>query len=847
MTVRANLSTYMHRPHIFAEADGGRDESSTATSSGVPLSRGTSDQSLEREAVESERSPRWAQFERLVEHLSDGVTVQDTSGRLVYANEAGARLSGYSTPGELLDAPVGDFLSRFEVLSANADPVPIESLPGRIALYGRASTAELLVRDRRTGAERWSEVRSYPVLSEDGTVQFVVNIFRDTTESVRHRRLLEDQAQELEEQTAQAQALAEELEQSNEELADALRLVEDAHRREEHLSRATAILASSLDYETTLRRVAELSVPELGDWCSVDLLGVDGGVQQLAVAHVDPEKVRWARALRAKATPDMASATGLPKVLRTGEPEFYPVITDDLLVQSARDADELDVMRAVGFSSALIVPIRAEGIVGALTLVWAETRKQYSKIDLTFATELGRRAGMAIERASNYREAVIARAEAENARAASAERAAWLAKLQDLTLALSRTRSTRDVQGVAMNQGRESFGAASAYLALVDETSNYIDLTATSGLSQEVAERYQRFPITAPIPSAECVRSGRPVLVEDDATFFARFPELDAVRRDTGTQATAAFPLRVGGSVMGTLVFSYESSHPFSEDYVRAARTFAKEVGQAWDRARSREELVVAKTTAEAATSAKSTFLSTMSHELRTPINAILGYSELIRTGVAGPITEAQSSYLARIRASTDHLLDLINDILDLAKIESGQVEVGTEASDASVVIRESADLIDGEARSRGLDFTYACSDGILYVGDPRRVRQILLNLLSNAVKFTTRGGKVRLSCSMHDAEDGKPWVAFTVEDSGIGIRSEELSRMFEAFAQGEQTYTREHGGTGLGLTISRRLARLMGGDVTATSVVGKGSRFTLALPASAGSASNSRLTNVRD
>src|SRR4051812_9070692 len=122
--------------------------------------------------------PRWAQFELLISHLNDGVTVQDSTGKLVYANDAGAQLSGYATPADLLAAPVGDYQTRFEVLSATARPIPLQSLPGRVALQGKATTAELLVRDRRNGSERWSEVRSYPVHDDTGGVLFVVNVFR---------------------------------------------------------------------------------------------------------------------------------------------------------------------------------------------------------------------------------------------------------------------------------------------------------------------------------------------------------------------------------------------------------------------------------------------------------------------------------------------------------------------------------------------------------------------------------------------------------------------------------------------------------------------------------------------
>ena len=781
-------------------------------------------------------APAWGQFEMLVAHLSDGVTVQDTSGKLVYANAAGARLSGYATPAELLAAPVSDFAERFEVLSADGVPLRLNDLPGRRALQGTAADAMLRVRERATDIERWSEVRAYPVRADaeaGSDVVFVVNIFRDVTEDVRQRHLVDEQAQELEEQTAQAQAMAEELQQANEDLADALRITEEARRREEYLSQATAILASSLDYEATLQRVAEQAVPALADWCSVDILSPSGDIVQLAVAHVDPAKVKWAKELRVKTPPDATATTGVPNVLRTGEAELYADISDELLVRTSRDEEELAIMRAIGFSSALIVPLRGSAAaLGALTMVWAESGKHYSQDDLSFARELGRRAGIAIEHASLHRDALAARAEAEAARAASEVRSEWLAALQRLTAALSRCLEPSEVWVVAPRKGATEFRADSAYLAMLDSARSHLSLVGTHGLTEDVTRRYQDVPVDAPVPSAQCVRSGEPVLVHNDAEFAERFPELTAVRRDTGSQATAAIPVRVGGSVIGAMVFSYRTPQEFSTDFVNAAGTFAKEIGQASDRTRTRAELASAKLAADAANAAKSTFLATMSHELRTPINAILGFGELMREGVAGPTTTTQAEYLNRIRKSTQHLLELINDVLDLAKIEAGGLELTWEQSRAVDAARDSAEVVEVVARGRGLTFDWRCAEGITYKGDPRRVRQILLNLLSNAVKFTARGGRVTLTCRATPNDSGNPSVEFIVEDTGIGIATGETERIFDAFAQGERVYTREHGGTGLGLTISRRLARMMGGDVTVVSTPGKGSRFVFTCPA---------------
>jgi signal transduction histidine kinase len=246
-----------------------------------------------------------------------------------------------------------------------------------------------------------------------------------------------------------------------------------------------------------------------------------------------------------------------------------------------------------------------------------------------------------------------------------------------------------------------------------------------------------------------------------------------------------------------------------------------------------------ARTDAEAANRVKSDFLANMSHELRTPINAVLGYTELLNMGVTGPVTGDQRHQLERIRVSSAHLLTLVNDVLDLAKVEAGQMDFEVRMEPAREVIAEAVELVEDSARKRGvaLDNQGAASP-VRYVGDHDRVLQILLNLLSNAVKFTAEGGLVAVRCgsSPRAAEPARvsgqgPWTYVEVEDTGIGLSETDLARVFHPFVQAEMGRTRSHGGTGLGLTISRQLARLMGGDLVARSELGTGSCFTVWLP----------------
>ena len=229
----------------------------------------------------------------------------------------------------------------------------------------------------------------------------------------------------------------------------------------------------------------------------------------------------------------------------------------------------------------------------------------------------------------------------------------------------------------------------------------------------------------------------------------------------------------------------------------------------------------------EQANKAKSDFLATMSHELRTPLNAIGGYSDLILAGIRGPITDAQKLDLERIKRSQRHLLAVINDILNFAKLESGRIQLTPSVISMNTVLGELESLVSPTLMHKNITYEYRCCDPKYQAyADPERIQQILLNLLSNAAKFTGNGGHITVQCLAQKAT-----MVVEVTDTGIGIPPDKLQSVFEPFVQLERGQSPEMGGTGLGLSISRDLARAMGGDLTATSEPGKGSTFRLVLP----------------
>jgi PAS domain S-box-containing protein len=257
---------------------------------------------------------------------------------------------------------------------------------------------------------------------------------------------------------------------------------------------------------------------------------------------------------------------------------------------------------------------------------------------------------------------------------------------------------------------------------------------------------------------------------------------------------------------------------------------FAKVTRDLTERRAAQERAIQAARTAAASEEAnrtKSEFLAAMSHELRTPLNAIGGYADLLAMGVRGPVTETQIEDLQRIRRSQQHLLGIINDILNFSRVEAGRVTYDYSAVPISTVIEAVGHMIEPQAIKKGVKLeVYQCPADVVAWADKARVEQIVINLLSNAVKFTNKGG-VKLECDAHDSE----CISIAVTDTGLGIPADDLEKIFEPFVQVGRSLTQSHEGTGLGLAISRDLARAMGGDVVVTSELEKGSQFRLILP----------------
>lgn len=314
------------------------------------------------------------QLEIILHGVADGITAQGPGGSLIYANHAAARSVGFASVKEFLETPLTEIWKEFETRDEFGNLFPQDQLPGRLALQGvQSPPATVSFRVLSTGEERWSVVKATPVINQAGKVELVVNIFQDVTELKR-------------------------IEQSQRLLAEAGNL-----------------LSASLDYTNTLSSVAELAIKGFSDWCVIHVIDDDGSIQQVAVAHVDPLKVELANDFHRRHPPNLDAASGVGNVLRTGKSEFYPEISDAALEAGARDAQHLELLRSLGLNSVIIAPLIARGrILGAITLVWSETRRRYTAADVVLAEELARRAAFAIDNSRLYREAQTLNTELEH-------------------------------------------------------------------------------------------------------------------------------------------------------------------------------------------------------------------------------------------------------------------------------------------------------------------------------------------------------------------------------------------------------------------------------------------------
>jgi GAF domain-containing protein/CheY-like chemotaxis protein len=442
---------------------------------------------------------------------------------------------------------------------------------------------------------------------------------------------------------------------------------------------------------------------------------------------------------------------------------------------------------------------------------------EHAQLAMAFAAQ----AAVAIENARLFETERAAREQAES-------QSQQMATLNRVAQSVTSILDLQTILETAAREMVELLNARSVGIGLLNDDKSELRVVAYYSRSDEPSAVGLIIPVEGNPATQQVIQTGQPILIPDAQTTLLQNEETREVMRARNTQSILILPLMARGEVIGTIGPDTDRpNHVFSPDEIQLAQTITNQLAGVIENARLFQEAEEARAAAEQANKAKSTFLANMSHELRTPLNAIIGFTRIVRKKAIGALPEKQLENLDKVLSSSEHLLGLINTVLDIAKIEAGRMDVIPAKFNMSTLADQCANLAAPLLKPNvQLEKQVDETIGMIF-SDQDKIKQIVINLLSNAAKFTHEG-RIILSVQKQNEE----LVNIAVTDSGIGISEEALGRVFEEFQQADTSTTRQYGGTGLGLAISRSLARLLGGDLTATSKLGEGSTFTLTIPA---------------
>jgi PAS domain S-box-containing protein len=588
------------------------------------------------------------------------------------------------------------------------------------------------------------------------------------------------------------------------------------------LAEASALLSASLDYEKTLESLAKLAVPFLADLCIVDIVE-SNTVRRMGVAHADPTQEEMVQGLH-HYPPALNGTHPAIKVLRTGVPELVPEVTDEVLVSATSAPEHLQMIRELGFKSYIIVPLLVRGrTLGTISLVSTQNERRYNSGHLALAEELARRAVLSLENGQLYRYSEAARSAtqetSENLRQAIVilgEQQQQLRILQQLTNLLNQRLT--DLPGLL----REMVGAVAqaipgaqfCFIMLNNPQCNGLVLTVTAGVDTEKLRLDKAFSPQEGLLSQVFLTGESQLILGSDC----KAPQLEEL--PAAIYAMAIESVQAGR--LGVLAIgNWEDQNAFDEEDRNLLLAVGEQAAIAIDNARmikaleeqearleeqnkvlaqqnqeledQRQQLQLQNLQLLEAARLKSQFLATMSHELRTPMNAVIGFSQLLLRQRQSPLTPQQVDMMQRILNNGKHLLTLIDDILDLSKIEAGRLELKLEAFNLEALVRATIEETRSLAEDKDLALQVRTDlQNPNAINDSFRLRQILVNLLSNAIKFTETG-----SVEIEVKETTPDRLLFTVKDTGIGIPQNELEHIFEEFRQVDQNLTRRYSGTG--------------------------------------------------
>ncbi|HET7234769.1 MAG TPA: ATP-binding protein [Longimicrobium sp.] len=721
------------------------------------------EQVLGRRAAEAERR---AMYE-VLDTLPMGVIVAEApSGRVSFINRAGVALGG-RTREELTAEEAAEYSARWQAFRPTGEPFPSHELPIARAVSGEATRdVEILLR-LPGGVERTVVATGVPLRDALGRVDRGMVVFYDLTERLQLERALLERTREAEQAASEA----------------ALRAEESRTLRE--IGRT---LVSEADASRALELAARAAMELLGARGAAVVAPVEGGWMRVRPALGSLAELHGRSFVRASTISAQVLAGGPARALN----DLSGVSPDTALHEMAG---------RYGVRNVALAPLRVFDVAMGV-LVAADRQGGFGGEDLRLLEGLADSAALALHNARTL--------QAERRRAE--ENRALLAAAEALTSTLDPAEVMRRIASIARDLAHAE---GAALTVLTGEPDEHALVVAGEGLMEGLVG------VNSP---AGASLTG--MVVEQESAAAVSVGELsDAYAHTRGKliEAGAAYlalvPMRAGDAAVGMLaVANSAEGGPFGQEELRVVSLLADQAALAVRNARLYQG-------AQAATRAQSEFLAMMSHELRTPLNALEGYASLMEDGLYGPLTVQQADALRRMRVSRRHLMELIDSVLDLARVEAGTRRAEKAEVDLRALVESVGEAMSGAAENKKLSIEIDAARAGRVCTDPGLLRQVLTNLLGNAIKFTEQGGvSVRAW-----TEEGLSLIE--VEDTGPGIAAEHQERIFHRFYQVDPSNTRREGGTGLGLALSREFVRLLGGELAVRSEPGRGSVFTVSLP----------------
>lgn len=796
------------------------------------------------------------QISVILRGIADGITAQNRQGQIIYANDTAARIFGYANTSELMSIPPeSDNTSTFRIFDEAGVPLSADQLPGNRVLRGETPMSMTIrIKVLQSGKERWTLAKSQVVTNEMGQLMMVVNIFHDITDLKRS------------------------------EIGQRL------------LAKASVVLANDLDYSARMNDLANILVTGFADWCAVDILDENKVLQRVAVAHMDPEKVAWAREIHKLFPPDPNAAAGAYKVIHNNQSEYYPIITREM-IESIENPEHRKIIRHVGLSSLIIAPLTARGhTFGTLSVIWAESGHYYTTRDLQLIEELARRAALALDNARLYGESQSLNLELEeqvtrrtiqlqraNARllAEVNERKMAEEKVLNLNVELEERVADRTSQLESVNQKlqREIFERELTDEALrssLQKTRELYEISQKIGLVNTpdellqalLSSSYLKSAIRASVaafdhtwrpndpPPAKCTiltawnkqrktllyigqemllpeygimepySQNDPIFIEDIRTeprlnenMRQRLLSMDVV-------GSVIFPLVAAGEWYGALSLHFDQIISLNMDDIRHLQGLVDEVAVGIYNFRLLETEALARREAEEANNLKLKFLAMISHELRTPLTSIKGFSTTLLADDVEWQAESQRDFIETISVEADKLTDLIEQLLNLSRLEAGTIRITPRHVEWNQVILTSQAQLNTLTINHRLVIEEPRSEIPILNIDVIRISQVVTNLVNNAVKYSPPNTTITIIAEQFSEE----FIKVSVVDEGMGIPPESRNQVFEAFKQ----LDRERGttqGAGLGLSICQGLIEAHGGRIWVDEHVGPGTTISFTLP----------------